>query len=189
MKYIAKFNRRLSGVKDIRDFDRVVEMYPHLPLPYNERGNKRLSLKDYRGALEDFSKAVDLDPTYPIHFCNRGIAKFCLQDFKGAIVDFTHAIDLKPRNAWFNFNRGLAKCASGDFEGSIDDFTAAIESEPKNVKAHILRGKARGGFKKGCYNPLNDSELISIFQGDLQLLEKQVADYEISKLRNLGSKN
>ena len=83
----------------------------------------------------------------------------------------------------------MAKCASGDFEGSIDDFTAAIESEPKNVKAHILRGKARGGFKKGCYNPLNDSELISIFQGDLQLLEKQVADYEISKLRNLGSKN
>jgi tetratricopeptide (TPR) repeat protein len=63
MKYIAKFNRRLSGVKDIRDFDRVVEMYPHLPLPYNERGNKRLSLNDYRGALEDFSKAVDLDPT------------------------------------------------------------------------------------------------------------------------------
>jgi lipoprotein NlpI len=149
----------------------------------------RLSINDYHGALEDFSVAVDLDPKYPIHFCNRGIAKFYLGDYKGAIDDFTQAINIIPRSPWFNFNRGVAKCFTGDFQGAINDFTAVIESEPKNVKAHILRGKARGGFKKGCYNPLNDSELISIFQGNLHALELEITEIEKSRLCRMLNNN
>ena len=189
MEYFSIFNSRLSRKNELSDFDIDIRMNPHLPQPYNERGNKRLSLNDYHGALEDFSIAVDLDPKYPIHFCNRGIAKFHLQDFKGAIDDFTQAINIKPRSAWFNFNRGLAKCASGDFKGSIDDFTTAIESEPKNVEAHILRGKARGGFVKGCYNPLKDTELLSIFQGDRQTLEQKISEIEKSRLLHYLAKS
>ncbi len=189
MQYFSIYNSRLSRKNEMSDFDLDIRMNPHQSEPYNERGNKRLSVGDFQGALEDFSKAIDLDPKYPIHFCNRGIAKFYLGDYKGAIDDFTQAINIKPKNAWFNLNRGLAKCFSGDFKGGIDDFTTVIESEPKNVKAHILRGKARGGFKKGCYNPLNDNELISIFQGDSQALEQEITEIEKSRLCRMLNNN
>lgn len=176
MQYITKFYSRLSGKKEMRDFDNDVEMYPQLPQPYMDRGNKRLSLNDYQGAIEDFSMAAVLDPNYPMNYYNLGVAKFCLKDMRGAIDAFSQAINLKPQTAWFRFNRGLAKCSSGDIVGGIADLTKAIELNPKYVEAHILRGKAKGGFVKGCYNPLNDPELISIFEGDLQSLEQEITE-------------
>jgi hypothetical protein len=72
----------------------------------------------------------------------------------------------------------VAKCASGDYEGSSDDFASSIEFEPKNVKAHILMGKARGDFKKGCYNPLKDKELLLAFQGVSDAINKEIIDIE-----------
>lgn len=178
MQYISKFNSRLSGKKEMEDFDKDVEMYPNLPQPYNDRGNKRLSLNDFHGALEDFSIAVKIDPNYPMHFYNRGVAKFCLNDMRGAMDAFSQAINLKPQNAWFRLNRGLAKCASGDIVGGIADFNKAIELRPNYIEAHILREKAKVGFAKGGYNPLNDNKLISIFQGDLKSLEKVINEIE-----------
>lgn len=158
------------------DFDLDIKMNPHLPEPYNERGNKRLSIGDYRGALEDFIKAAEIDPNYSIHFYNCGVAKFYLKDFKGAIEEISKAVSLRPLNDGYFFNRGVAKCASGDIPGGIEDFSRAIELKPKYIEAHILRGNARGGFVKGCYNPLKDSELISIFEGDLQSLEQEITE-------------
>ncbi len=189
MQYISKFNSRLKGKKEMKDFDNDVEMYPHLPQPYMDRGNKRLSLNDYHGALEDFSMAAVLDPNYPMNYYNLGVAKFCLNDMRGAINAFSQAIILKPQNDWFRYNRGLAKCASGDIVGGIGDLTKAIELNPKYVEAHILRGSAKGGFVKGCYNPLNDNELLSIFQGDFDSLKKEIAEIEKSRLLNYLDKS
>ena len=189
MQYITKFYSRLSGKIEMKDFDNDVEMYPHLPQPYMDRGNKRLSLNDYQGAIEDFSMAAVLDPNYPMNYYNLGVAKFCLKDMRGSIDSFSQAINLKPQTAWFRFNRGLAKCSSGDIVGGIADLTKAIELNPKYVEAHILRGKAKGGFVKGCYNPLNDPELISNFEGDLDSLKKEIAEIEKSRLLNYLDKS
>lgn len=182
MKYFSKSISRLSRKKELREFDIDVEVNPRLPQSFNERGNKRLSVGNYHGALEDFSKAVELNPTYSIHIFNCGVAKFYLIDYKGAIDEFSKAISLKPLNDGYYFNRGVAKCASGNVAGGIEDFSSAIELRPKYVEAHILRGKAKCGFIKGCYNPLNDNELISIFQGDIQSLEQKIIEIEKSKL-------
>ena len=189
MQYITKFYNRLRGKKEMNDFDNDVEMYPHLPQPYMDRGNKRLSLNDYQGAIEDFSMAAVLDPNYPMNYYNLGVAKFCLKDMRGSIDLFSQAINLKPQTAWFRFNRGLAKCSSGDIVGGIADLTKAIELNPKYVEAHILRGKAKGGFVKGCYNPLNDPELLSIFEGDLDSLNKEIDEIEKAKLRRMVNSN
>jgi lipoprotein NlpI len=185
MKYFSKFNSRLSRKNEMSDFDKDIRMNPHHPELYNERGNKRLSVGDFKGALEDFSKAVELDPKYSIHFFNCGVAKFFLKDFKGAIDEFNRAISLKPLNDGYYFNRGVAKCASGDIAGGIEDFSSAIELRPKYVEAHILRGEAKGGFVKGCYNPLIDNELISIFQGDLQSIEQRITEIKKNRLLRL----
>ena len=187
MKYFSKFNSRLSRKNEMYDFDLDIKMNPHQPEPYNERGNKKLSVGDFKGALEDFKKATEMDTNYSIHLYNCGVAKFYLKDFKGAIEELTKAISLKPLNVGYLFNRGMAKCASGDIPGGIEDFSRAIELRPKYVEAHILRGNARGGFAKGCYKPLDDRELIAIFQGDLQSLEQEITEIKKSRLLHLLS--
>ena len=171
------------------DFDLDIKMNPHLPEPYNERGNKRLSIGDYRGALEDFIKAAEIDPNYSIHFYNCGVAKFYLKDFKGAIEEISKAVSLRPLNDGYFFNRGVAKCASGDIPGGIEDFSRAIELKSKYIEAHILRGNARGGFGNGCYNPLNDNELICIFQGNLESLKQKISEIEKAKLCRMINNN
>ena len=74
----------------------VSNVYSQTAETYYNRGNSKINLQDYRGAIADYSKAIELNPNYNNAYHNRGGAKGNLQDYRGAIADLSKAIELNP---------------------------------------------------------------------------------------------
>jgi tetratricopeptide (TPR) repeat protein len=110
---------------------------------YFDRGNRKIELKDYQGAINDFNKAINLNPHFTKAYFNRGKVKDYLGDHLGAIEDFNKVIEfnLKLEDA-FN-NRRVEKVERGYYESVIKDFTQAIKLNPKNEKAYYNRGTTK----------------------------------------------
>jgi len=125
---------------------------------YNNRGDSKNQLKDYKGAIGDFNKAVEIDPDYANAYYNRGLSKRLLKNFDGSVSDFTKAIELLPQwdiinkhessnntdfmkiEALLTFvcdaynNRGLSKHDLKDYDGAIEDFDKAIYASNYSFK-------------------------------------------------------
>ena len=67
---------------------------------YNNRGNSKIELKDYKAAIDDYKKAINKGKKLKVNYasaCNsRGIAKANLRHYKEAIVDYDQAVILDP---------------------------------------------------------------------------------------------
>jgi len=59
-------------------------------LAYSKRGNAKIELQDYNGAIEDFNKAIELNPEDSLTYCIRGSARSELRDYIGALKDIKH---------------------------------------------------------------------------------------------------
>jgi len=90
-------------------------------------GDRKLTNKNYKGALEDFDKAVELDPYGPDIYNYRGIAKLHLEDFAGALMDFNKTIELQPDYAEAYNLRGIVKGELNDDKGACEDWERAFE--------------------------------------------------------------
>ena len=86
---------------------------------YNDKGDKKYDLEDYKGAIADYNKAIQLKPDYALAYYNRGITKFDLKDYNGAITDYNKAIQLNPSDTLAYYFRGLAKYNLKDCNGAI----------------------------------------------------------------------
>jgi len=76
---------------------------------YFNRGEVKIDLKDYDGAIADYTKAIELNPNNANTFINRAIGKVGLKDYDGAIADYTKAIELNPNDAIAYYSRGYIK--------------------------------------------------------------------------------
>ena len=93
-----------------------------------DKGNVKLRLQDYKGAIADFTKAIELDPSYVKEaYYNRGLSKARLQDNRGAIADFTKAIEFDPNYASAYVNRGLSKLMLNQKDSGCLDLSKAGE--------------------------------------------------------------
>jgi tetratricopeptide (TPR) repeat protein len=112
-------------------------------MAYLMRGEARLALEDYTGAIEDFTKLLEFDFDDAFAFYSRGRAKYYLEDYIGSIVDFKAAIEL---DSWieesYKFS-GSAKIELGDYRGAIADYSAAINIHQYYVEAYLGRGDAK----------------------------------------------
>ena len=61
---------------------------------YLIKGNNKILLGDYKGAILEFTKAIMIDPDFPHPYTSRGAAKLELRDYEGAISDCLKAIRL-----------------------------------------------------------------------------------------------
>jgi len=61
---------------------------------YLLKGNNKILLGDYKGAILEFTKAVMIDPDLPHPYTSRGAAKLEIRDYEGAISDCLKAIKL-----------------------------------------------------------------------------------------------
>ena len=109
----------------------VSPIYSQTAKDYNNSGNAKHDLKDYKGAIADYNKAIKINPKDSEAYYFRGVAKYRQQDYKAAIADYSKAIELDPKNDKAYHFRGIAKGALGDYRGAIQDYNKAIELNPQ----------------------------------------------------------
>jgi tetratricopeptide (TPR) repeat protein len=114
---------------------------------YNDKGDKKYDLEDYKGAIADYNKAIQLKPDYALAYYSRGTVKYNLTDYKGAITDYNKAIQLNPSDTSAYYNRGLAKYNLQDYTGAITDYNKYIQLKPDDADAYYNRGGAKDDLK------------------------------------------
>lgn len=112
-------------------------------LEYFNNGTRKISRKDYPGALADFSEAIKLDTAFLQAYENRGVAKYYLKNFKGAISDYSKALEINPDDYNTFGRRGYARLSLQDSRGAIEDFTKAIEGNRDDPRYYNIRGQAK----------------------------------------------
>jgi tetratricopeptide (TPR) repeat protein len=108
----------------------LIELFPHNPAVWSNRGNVRLSQNKVESAIADYNKAIALAPNQPDPYLNRGIAYEIQQDWKSAIKDYDTVLELDPEDAMAYNNRGNAKAGQGNYQAAITDYEQAASLDP-----------------------------------------------------------
>ena len=130
---------QLTRVKPLSRGSRFISAYS-----YYRRGNDKLALADFKGAIEDFTHCLRLKPDYAPAFLNRGYANSKLGHLPAAIADYGEAILLEPRDSLAYFNRGVARRKLGQHVAAISDYDEAIRLDPNDANVYVSRGYAKG---------------------------------------------
>jgi tetratricopeptide (TPR) repeat protein len=109
---------------------------------YVDRGESRLSKKDYDGAIAEFSEAIRLQPDCVNAYYFRGLAWYDKRDYDRAIKDLDQAIRLQPNDAVAYSMRGAAWREKRDYDRAIKDGDQAIRLQPDSAVGYHLRGVA-----------------------------------------------
>jgi len=118
--------------KEIEDLNKVIEIDSNNKMAYQNRGEAKYNLRDFKGAIEDFSKVIEIDPKYQDAYYFRGKANNELEDYKRAIEDFDKIIEINPDSWEYYSIRGKSKRYLKDYQGAIEDFTKVIENNSEN---------------------------------------------------------
>ena len=133
-------NQDCDSVAAIGDFTLAIELDPHDPSIYEDRGLARQQNRDLNGAITDYSQALKLNPNLRSAYMERAEAKTQKNDVGDAIADFGSAIKIGPDDFLTFQERGIANQLEGNADGAIADFTKAIELYPRDFEAFYHRG-------------------------------------------------
>jgi tetratricopeptide (TPR) repeat protein len=115
----------------IADFDKAIQINPHLVSAYANRGTARIDRgRDLEGAVGDFTKALELNPRLVPAYIGRGRCRFLAGDANAALSDFSAAIELDPSAAPAYHLRGAARFQQRDLDAAIADLSKAQELDP-----------------------------------------------------------
>jgi tetratricopeptide (TPR) repeat protein len=107
---------------------------------FSNRGVRKLSRDDYKGAVREFTKALLYYPRFSLAYSNRRVAKLKSGDLEGAIANYNRAIKVNRKFPLPYANRGAAKVKMKDYEGALADYNRAIELKPDFALAYNNRG-------------------------------------------------
>ena len=77
----------------------MIEITPRDAEVYYNRGNTKIHIKDYQGAISDYTKAIEINPQFDLAYKNRGITLEQLGDLTGACTDWKKAAGLGDSEA------------------------------------------------------------------------------------------
>lgn len=144
----------------IADFDIVIVHAADAVNTYQYRGECKIVLKDYIGALSDLDMSVaNLAANGLVQynaFVKRGKLKYIMQNYDGAIEDFTSAVRM-GRSDGSQFFRAMTYLKKGDVNSSINDLTSLAdhyEQITKEVRQQYPNQYSEKEGYPGGENPL-----------------------------------
>ena len=129
-------------------YDQAIRLKPDYAAAYNNRGNVKNALEQYKAAIADYDEAIPLKPDYATAYSNRCNTKNNLKQYKEAIVDCNEAIRLKPDFAEAYSNRCNTKNTLKQYKEAIVDCNEAIRLKPDLAGAHYNRGNTKNALKQ-----------------------------------------
>jgi tetratricopeptide (TPR) repeat protein len=142
----------------VLDFDIVIQQEPDAINTYQYRGECKVRLKDYAGALSDFDMSVSLLAAKGMvqysAFEKRGKLKYILGNYDGAIEDMTNAAKMDRSDSAYFF-RALIYFKKGDNGGAIRDLALLAQKYEAAIKDLRVKYPDQYSEKKG-YPPGED---------------------------------
>jgi serine/threonine-protein kinase len=158
--------------KTVAYADRAIRLRPRSMPLYGFRGNARVQMKDWDGAIEDYTRALELRRDSPGVYSNRAWAWVQKKEFEKGIADMTRAIELAPKNASHYAHRGRFRAANKDPRGALEDFDQAARLDPQSVDALTGRGRARRALGGGALEDYLQAARILEARSDWRGAEK-----------------
>lgn len=126
----------------IRYFNQVIDVKPHLYLPYYYRAYAKFSLDDFQGAEADCTHALDINPFASDVLPLRGICRIRLNNYKGAAEDYTQALKESPDDRNARFNRGLCRLEGKEYEDAAADMDTILRRWPDFYRAYSVQAQS-----------------------------------------------
>jgi tetratricopeptide (TPR) repeat protein len=145
-----------------------------LHVAYTKRGNARIKLKNYRGAIEDCTKALGLKKQYKEAYICRGNAYCSNKNWQLAIDDLNYAISLGTTDHAAYYVRGSAQYYLQNYHLAIPDFSEALKYNA-NMAAEILNARGLAYDKNGQHDEACrdfEQSCKSGFEGSCKFWEK-----------------
>ena len=110
---------------------------------YYNRGNAKLQLKDYDGALADVNHAIKLKESDEEGYLVRANIKIAQKNYEGAIDDYNSVLFINLDYVIVFAYRGLAYSMLKSAERMNADFNYALKLEPRNEEIINLLAAAK----------------------------------------------
>lgn len=143
---VIELNRDIAEL--LRNDNRVSALSRNIAVTYSNRGNAKVALGDYRGAIEDCDQAIKINPGEANAYYNRGNANACLGDHDAARRDYGQAIILKPDYAEAYCNLGITEGILENYHGAIANLDRAIELKPDYTDAYYNQGLVKATLRE-----------------------------------------
>ena len=114
----------------IKDFDRALQLNPHLAEAYYQRGLAYFDLGQVYQAVSDYTQALKLNPNQIGSYYGRALVRVSLKNFPGAIEDVKEVIRI---NAYY----APAHHLLGTIYGKMGDKREAIANWKKAAKLYL----------------------------------------------------
>jgi lipoprotein NlpI len=119
-----------------------LEQLPDFDFLFYERGEVRLLMEDFDGAIADYGMAIDADDDGALYFNARGKAYALKGDHARAIADHERAVAVDSNDSWQRLKLGIARFDGDDFAGAARELLRVLEMED-NATAMLYRFLAR----------------------------------------------
>ena len=96
-------------------------------------GETKMSVSDFKGALEDFQKAVELNPQLPDVYSYYGMSLAATGDTPAAAVAFRKELDSNPNDYTSNVQLGILLKQDQDYAGAQQCFQRALGVRPRDA--------------------------------------------------------
>lgn len=134
-----KHHRQLLKLS-LADYNKAIELDPTSEESYFDRGEVKIALHDYIGAIADFKKSIELEPKdleahYMKAMCNYhyGYEEVALKEMK-------EIVEIDPNYSDAHHFIGLYYYEMDQFEAALAEFDKLISLESKHADSFYYRG-------------------------------------------------
>ena len=132
----------------IRCYNKAIPLIPTITSMYYYRGDSKLRLDDYMGAVEDFNKSIESDSLNKASalYQRSKIKSHKLNDTAGALEDLNMAIEINPNDSDYYYSRSILL----DDYDALQDLNKAVDLAPTdadNLIARALKRSAMNDFE------------------------------------------
>lgn len=142
-----------SLTEALKNYDQFIELNKRSSEAFFDRGEVKMELHDYKGAIADFNKAISLKPDdYDAHTM-KAICNYHFGYTEQALKEFDAIIRMDSSYVDAHFNKGIILIDLARYEEAIEEFDQVVKKDPEHADGYEKRGEAKfenGMIDEGC---------------------------------------